>query len=82
MLHMVNPALRVDTWILKTTSLNKLEDFEMWIDRYILKIKWTAKMTERAPLNKQIKVKNMPRSLLCNTKYYIRQLIKGIIVGK
>ncbi|CAG9834393.1 unnamed protein product [Diabrotica balteata] len=32
----------VETWTLKTSTVNKLKAFEMWIYRRILKISWTS----------------------------------------
>ncbi|CAG9833218.1 unnamed protein product [Diabrotica balteata] len=32
----------VETWTLKTSTVNKLEAFKMWIYRRILKISWTS----------------------------------------
>lgn len=34
-----------EAWTLKTTSINKLEAFEMWCYRRILKIPWTDKVS-------------------------------------
>lgn len=40
----------METWTLKVTSVNRLEACEMWILRRMLRISWTARMTNSAVL--------------------------------
>lgn len=83
-----------ETWTLKTSTLNKLEAFEMWTYRRILKISWTSHTTneeilrrigiERELLN-TVKVRKTSYlgHILRNNKYQYAQLIvKGKIEGK
>lgn len=42
----------VEGWTLKVATMNKLETFEMWIYRRILKIPWTVKMTNEVVLRR------------------------------
>ena len=83
-----------ETWTLKTTSLNKLEAFEMWTYRRVLKIPWTARISNEEVLRRLGKERELLGTikmrkttylghLLRNDKYYIPQLIiKGKLQGK
>ncbi|KAF6213589.1 hypothetical protein GE061_011310 [Apolygus lucorum] len=39
----------VETWTFKMSTLRRLEAFEMWIHRRMLRIPWTARTTDEAP---------------------------------
>lgn len=84
----------MESWTLKVTTMNKLEAFEMWAYRRVLKIPWTARITNENVLRRI----NRDRELLLtikrrktaylghimrNTKYQLLQLIiEGKIEGK
>lgn len=84
----------VEVWTIKTTDEKKLEAFEMWIYRRILKIPWTAHIPNQEVLRRM----NLDRQLLNtvkarkiaylghimrNDKYkFLQTIIKGKIEGK
>ena len=83
-----------ETWTLKVASMNRLEAFEMWCYRRLLKISWTQRVTNKAVLqrlNKErellLKIKKRKTAYLGhivrNEKYEILQLIiQGKIEGR
>lgn len=83
-----------ETWTLKVSSMNRLEAFEMWTYRRILKIPYTAHITNEEVLRRVNKERDLLHTVKCkktsylghilrNDKYYILQLIiKGKIEGK
>lgn len=83
-----------ESWTLTTSAMNRLEAFEMWNYRRILKIPWTDHATNMAvlqTLNKDrellhtIKVRKTSYlgHILRNNKYYLPQLVvKGKIEGR
>lgn len=84
----------VKAWTMKTNTINKLEAFEMWTYRRLLKISWTDRITNEEVLNMMQKerellniIKKRKTSYLGhivrNEKYNILQLIlEGKIEGK
>jgi len=84
----------MEGWILKVSTMNKLETFEMWVYRRVLRIPWTARRTN----NEVLRIINKERELLDtikrqktaylghvirNKRYQILQLIiEGKIEGK
>lgn len=84
----------MEGWTLKITSMNKIEAFEMWLYRRVLKISWTERITNEEVLrrvgkerellttNKRRKVAYLGH-IMRNQKYDILQLIiEGKIEGK
>lgn len=84
----------VEAWTLKSTSINKLESFEMWCYRRILKIPWTDRVTNNEVLYRLGKERELLSTIkkrkvayfghiLRNEKYEILQLIiEGKIEGR
>ena len=84
----------VEGWTLKTSDINRLEAFEMWLYRRILKIPWTAKVTNEEVLkrvNQQRQLFDTIKErktaylghIMRNEKYQLLQLIiEGKIEGK
>ena len=54
----------VETWTLKVGHMNKLESFEMWVYRRMLKISWVDHITNMEVLRRV----NKERELLTNIK--------------
>ena len=81
-----------ETWTLTSAMVNRLEAFEMWIYRRMLKIAWTDKMSNkevlrRANANRQLMKTIQQRSLqffghLVRRNNIHRVLIEGKINGK
>lgn len=44
-LCLVSAFIRMEGWTLRVNTMNKLEAFEMWVYRLILKIPWRARKT-------------------------------------
>lgn len=83
-----------ETWTLKVQEMNRLESFETWIYRRMLKIPWTAHITNTEVYNRigrerellniiKIRKTSYLGHILRNEKYHVLQLIvKGKIEGK
>ena len=54
----------MEGWTLKVPTMNRIEVFEMWLLRRILKIKWT----ERISNNEVLKRLNKDREILTTIK--------------
>lgn len=83
-----------ETWTLKANTLNRLEAFETWVFRRLLKVPWTARMTNAEVLRRM----DRDRELLTivkrrkvaylghifrNTKYlFLKLIMEGKIEGK
>ena len=84
----------MESWTLKVNTINKIETFEMWIYRRILKIPWTARITNEEVLRriggerKLFKIIKKKKTaylghIMRNTKYQLLQLIiEGKIEGR
>lgn len=84
----------VETWTLNTKTINKLEAFEMWTYRRILKVPWTERVSNEEILSRMSKDREMLYTikrrkvdyfghLMRNPKYQLLQLIiEGKIEGK
>lgn len=84
----------VEGWTIKINDINRLEAFEMWLYRRILKIPWTAKTTNEEVLRKVGKGRELFNTIkkrktaylghiMRNEKYRLLQLIiQGKIEGK
>jgi len=83
-----------ETWTLKVGSMNRLEAFEMWCYRKMLKISWTDKVTNEAVLQRINKERELLTTIkkrksayfghiMRADKYEVLQLIiQGKIEGK
>lgn len=84
----------VETWTLNTKTINKLEAFEMWTYRRILKVPWTERVSNNDILRRMGKDREMLLTikrrktaylghLIRNPKYQLLQLVvEGKIEGK
>ncbi|CAG9835815.1 unnamed protein product [Diabrotica balteata] len=68
----------VETWILNKSNTDKLEAFEMWIYRRILKIPWTDKITNSVVLRRM----NKERELLITIKRRKLEYLGHVLRGK
>jgi len=83
-----------ETWTLKVDIMNKIEAFEMWCSRRILKIPWTAHTSNEevlGQLNKDRELLNTIKTrkvsyfghIMRGDKYHIpRLIIQGKIEGR
>lgn len=84
----------MEGWTLKVNTINKLEAFEMWLYRRILKIPWTARITNEdvlASVNKERELFTTIKKrktaylghVMRNEKYkYLQLIIEGKIEGR
>lgn len=84
----------MEGWTLKVNAINKLEAFEMWLYRRILKIPWTAKVTNvdvLASVNKERELFNTIKKrktaylghIMRGEKYkYLQLVIEGKVEGR
>ena len=84
----------MEGWTMKTSTINKLEAFEMWLYRRILKIPWTARETNEEVLrrvNKERELFDIIKKrktaylghIMRNKKYkFLQLMIEGKIEGK
>lgn len=83
-----------ETWTLKIKMMNRLESFEMWMFRRMLRIPWTARVTNDEVLRRMARERQLLRTIkhrkteyfghiMRNSKYRVLQLIMmGRIEGK
>lgn len=84
----------MEGWTLKVNNINKLEAFEMWLYRRMLKIPWTARITNVEVLSNINKERELLTTIkrrktaylghvMRNRKYeYLQLLIEGKIEGR
>lgn len=84
----------VETWTLKANTLNRLEAFEMWVFRRMLKIQWTDRITNGEVLRRMGVERQLLQSIkrrktaylghiFRNTKYqFLKLIMEGKIEGK
>jgi len=84
MLRLVVLLYGMEGWTLKAAAINKLEAFEMWLYRRILKIPWTARLTNEEMFESIEKRKTAYLGhIMRNTKYqFLHLLIEGKIEGR
>ncbi|CAG9840549.1 unnamed protein product [Diabrotica balteata] len=64
-------------WTLKTRDINKLEAFEMWLYRRILKIPWTAKITNIDVLKRIIQERQLFETIKKRKTAYLGHIIRN-----
>jgi len=84
----------VEGWTLKVSAINKLEAFEMWLYRRVLKILWTARMTNEEILRRANRRRKLFETIkkrktaylghiMRNERYqFLQLLIEGKIEGR
>lgn len=67
----------VEAWTLKTYHMNLLESFEMWCYRRILKIPWTARVTNEDVLKRIGKTRELLKAIKKRKTAYLGHVIRG-----
>jgi len=67
----------VESWTLKITDMNKIEAFEMWTYRRILKIPWTDRVTNSEVLNRLSTEREILLSIKRRKVAYFGHVIRG-----
>ena len=65
-----------ETWIITKSLLSRLDAFEMWIYRRVLKISWTEKITNVEVLRRMGTGREIMRQLKTRKLQYLRHLIR------
>ena len=79
-----------ETWTITKSLMSKLDAFEMWIYRRVLKISWTEKITKEEVLRRMETCREIVRQFKMRKLQYLghlirhntSQLIKGNIEGR
>jgi len=85
----------VETWTLIELTCEKIEAFEMWLYRLMLKISWTDRITNQLVLERMGKQKELLTTIITRKLEYIghilrnnqrynilRLILQGMIEGK
>uniref|UniRef100_A0A8D9EVT2 Reverse transcriptase domain-containing protein n=1 Tax=Cacopsylla melanoneura TaxID=428564 RepID=A0A8D9EVT2_9HEMI len=72
----------VETWTLKGDTISKIQAFELWLYRRILKIPWTDKITNKEVLQRMNTTPELVNIVKCRKiKYLLGHIIIGIKAG-
>ncbi|XP_055388393.1 uncharacterized protein LOC129616943 [Condylostylus longicornis] len=66
-----------ETWTLKVSSMNKIEAFEMWVYRRMLKISWTERVSNSEVLNRLRKQRELLLTIKKQKAAYFGHVIRG-----
>lgn len=84
----------VETWTIKANTMNRLEAFEMWVFRRMLKIPWTDHVTNAEVINRMGRERELLQlvkrrkaaylgHIFRNTKYqFLKLIMEGKIEGR
>ncbi|KAL1447016.1 hypothetical protein WDU94_015647 [Cyamophila willieti] len=67
----------VETWTLKGETISKLQAFEMWLYRRILKIPWTDKITNREVLRRMKTNPELINIVKCRKLQYLGHIMRN-----
>uniref|UniRef100_A0A8D9AW28 Reverse transcriptase domain-containing protein n=1 Tax=Cacopsylla melanoneura TaxID=428564 RepID=A0A8D9AW28_9HEMI len=67
----------VESWTLNETISNKLNAFEMWLYRRILKIPWTARITNENVLKRMNKNKEIMNTVKARKLQYLGHIMRN-----
>uniref|UniRef100_A0A8D8Y176 Craniofacial development protein 2 n=3 Tax=Cacopsylla melanoneura TaxID=428564 RepID=A0A8D8Y176_9HEMI len=67
----------VETWTLTKDTSNRLEAFELWLYRRILKISWTQKVTNVTVLQRMKKTKELLNTVKCRKLQYLGHIMRN-----
>lgn len=67
----------VETWTLTTTATKRIEPFEMWLYRRMLKIPWTAKTTNTQVLQDMGTVRQLLKTIISRKCYYLGHIARN-----
>jgi len=73
----VSSLQRMIIWTLKAATINRLEAFEMWLHRRMLRIPWVAMKTNEAVLNRASAVHELLITVKCRKVSYLGQILRG-----
>ena len=71
-----------ETWTITKSLLSKLDAFEMWVYRRVLKIPWTEKITNEEVLRRMGRDREIVRQFKTRILQYLGHLIYTIICLK
>lgn len=67
----------MEAWTLKISTTNRIEALEMWIHRRMLKIPWTAHITNEVVLRKANKERELFRTIKRGKISYLGHILRG-----
>ena len=67
----------VEAWTLKVSTMNRLEAFEMWIHRRILRIAWTDKVSNSEVLRRAKTERELLRCIKVRKLSYLGHVMRG-----
>ena len=67
----------LEAWTLKVSTMNKIEAFEMWCYRRILKIPWTDRVTNEDVLRSVSKERELLKIIKVRKTSYFGHIIRG-----
>ncbi|XP_077302179.1 uncharacterized protein LOC143922722 isoform X1 [Arctopsyche grandis] len=66
-----------ETWTLKTKMISRIEAFEMWVYRRMLKIPWTKKISNEAVLGMMGRGRELVSVIKRRKMEYLGHMIRG-----
>lgn len=66
-----------EVWTLKAATINRLEAFEMWLHRRMLKIPWVALQRNEAVLDRANTVRELLTTVKCRKLAYLGHVLRG-----
>lgn len=67
----------VESWTLTKETTNRLEAFELWLYRRILKIPWTDKVTNNEVMRRMQKNKELINTVKCRKLQYLGHIMRN-----
>ena len=67
----------VEAWTLKVTPMNRLEAFEMWVFRRMLRIPWAERVTNRDVLKRSNTQRELLNTVKCRKISYLGHILRG-----
>lgn len=68
----------MEAWTLKKKDMNRLEAFEMWAYRRILRISWVSRITNQEVLRRMGKEKELIKTIKRRKLQYLGHVIRGV----
>lgn len=66
-----------EVWTLKAVTINRLEAFEMWLHRRMLRIPWVALQRNEAVLDRANTVRELLTTVKCRKLAYLGHVLRG-----
>uniref|UniRef100_A0A8D8WL62 Uncharacterized protein n=1 Tax=Cacopsylla melanoneura TaxID=428564 RepID=A0A8D8WL62_9HEMI len=67
----------VETWTLKGYTISKIQAFELWLYRRILKIPWTDKITNKEVLQRMNTTPELVNIVKCRKLQYLGHIMRN-----